>query len=59
MSTRTISLLQSVATNLALQSRSFHQRQTQNHCQPVMQNRGENVKLLAKSQSTIAAYAIL
>lgn len=59
MSTRKILLLQSVATNLAVQSRSSHQRQTQNYCQPVMQNRGEIVKLLAKFQSTIAAYAIL
>ncbi|NHC37031.1 hypothetical protein [Scytonema millei] len=59
MSTRRISLLQLLATNLAVQSRSSHQRQIQNQCQPVMQNRGEIVKLLANSQSTIAAYAIL
>ncbi|WP_192159087.1 hypothetical protein [Chroococcidiopsis sp [FACHB-1243]] len=53
MSTRKISLLQSVATILAVQSRSSRQQQTQPHCSQVVQKRGEIVKLLAKSSQPL------
>ena len=59
MSAGKISLLQSVAAILAVRSRSSSQRQTQIHYQQVVQSQDAIAKLLTKSQSTVAAYAIL
>ena len=59
MSAGKISLLQLVAAILAVRSQSSSQRLTQIHCQQVVQSQDAIAKLLAKSQSTIAAYVIL
>jgi len=59
MKPRKISLLQSVAAILAVESRSLSQGQSRVNCQPIVQSQGAIAKLLAKSQLIIAAFATL